>query len=74
MSRRPGYIIGDHWLEVAFGRICAGDQEQAVMADYGWVQFTDAERQAVEYAFCVGSGVDSVARRGRITGERMVTK
>jgi len=49
VSRRPGYIIGDHWLEVAFGRICAGDSEQAVLADYGWVQLTDAEREAVRF-------------------------
>lgn len=42
MSKRPGYILGDHWLETAFDRICAGDQEQAVMADYGWTQ---AERK-----------------------------
>jgi len=50
VSRRPGYIIGDHWLEVAFGRICAGDSEQAVLADYGWMQLTDAERQAIKVA------------------------
>lgn len=36
MSKRPGYILGDHWLETAFDRICAGDREEAVLEDYGW--------------------------------------
>jgi hypothetical protein len=49
---RPWYILGDHWLEVAFERICAGDNEDDVMDDYGWVRITDAERAAI--AWCVG--------------------
>jgi hypothetical protein len=49
MSKRPGYIIGDHWLEVAFARICAGDSEAAVMADYGWVRLADEEPEPPEH-------------------------
>lgn len=32
-----GYIIGMHWLSVAYERICAGEPQLEVMADYGWV-------------------------------------
>ena len=34
--RHPGYIIGDHWLQAAYTRICTGETEDEVMADYGW--------------------------------------
>ena len=34
----PGYIIGDHWLRAAYGRVSAGEKEDEVMADYGWVR------------------------------------
>ena len=44
---RPGYILGDHWLEVAYERICAGDREEKVMDDYGWVRLTREERDAI---------------------------
>jgi hypothetical protein len=40
----------EHWLEHAHGRIVAGDNELDVLADYGWVQITDAEREAIEVA------------------------
>lgn len=39
--------MSEHWLEHAHGRIVAGDSEPDVLADYGWVQLTDAERDAV---------------------------
>lgn len=35
-KRHPGYIVGDHWLQTAYSRICAGDDEAEVMADYGY--------------------------------------
>ena len=35
-KRHPGYIIGDHWLQAAYTRICTGETEDEVMADYGW--------------------------------------
>jgi hypothetical protein len=39
----------EHWLEHAHGRIVAGDDELEVLADYGWVRITDAEREAAEF-------------------------
>ena len=35
-KRHPGYIIGDHWLQAAYTRVCTGETEAEVMADYGW--------------------------------------
>ena len=32
-----GYIVGIHWLAAAYERICAGEPEAEVMADYGYV-------------------------------------
>ena len=40
--------MSEHWLQHAHGRIVAGDDELDVLADYGWVQITDAEREAIE--------------------------
>jgi hypothetical protein len=39
----------EHWLETAHGRIVAGDDELDVLADYGWVQLTDEEQEAVKW-------------------------
>ena len=30
------YVIGQHWLSVAYERICAGEDEMRVMEDYGY--------------------------------------
>ena len=35
-KRHPGYIIGDHWLQAAYTRVCTGETEDEVMTDYGW--------------------------------------
>ena len=35
-KRHPGYIIGDHWLQAAYTRVCTGEDVRDVMADYGW--------------------------------------
>ena len=35
-QRHPGYIMGEHWLQAAYTRICTGETEAEVMADYGW--------------------------------------
>lgn len=32
----PGYVIGAHWLETAYSRVCAGESEAEVLADYGY--------------------------------------
>jgi hypothetical protein len=42
--------MSEHWLEHAHGRIVAGDDELDVLADYGWVQITAEEREAIEFA------------------------
>lgn len=36
--RHPGYIIGNHWLETAYSRICAGEAEADVLRDIGLVR------------------------------------
>ncbi len=41
--RHPGYVIGSHWLETAYSRICAGEAEADVLRDCGWERVTDAE-------------------------------
>ena len=32
----PGYVIGSHWLETAYSRVCAGESEAEVLRDYGY--------------------------------------
>ena len=39
--------MSEHWLQHAHGRIVAGDSEPDVLADYGWVQITTDEREAI---------------------------
>lgn len=34
----PGYVIGSHWLETAYSRVCAGEAEANVLRDYGLVR------------------------------------
>ena len=34
----PGYVIGSHWLETAYSRICAGEAEAEVLRDIGLVR------------------------------------
>jgi hypothetical protein len=41
--RHPGYVIGNHWLETAYSRICAGEAEADVLRDCGWERVDDAE-------------------------------
>lgn len=36
--RHPGYIIGNHWLETAYERLCAGEAEDAILEDYELVR------------------------------------
>ena len=43
----PGYVLGSHWLETAYSRICAGEAEAEVLRDYGLVRVTDAELEAL---------------------------
>lgn len=39
--KHPGYIIGSHWLETAYSRICAGEAEADVLRDIGLARITD---------------------------------
>lgn len=43
-THHPDYIIGIHWLAAAYGRICAGEDEKAVMADYGYAYISLPDR------------------------------
>ena len=36
--RHPGYVIGNHWLETAYERLCAGEAEDAILEDYDLVR------------------------------------
>ena len=46
--------MSEHWLQHAHGRIVAGDSEPDVLADYGWVQITEAEHDALEFVVETG--------------------
>ena len=41
----PGYVIGSHWLETAYSRICAGEAEADVLRDCGWERVDEALRR-----------------------------
>ena len=51
-KRHPGYVIGNHWLETAYSRICAGESEDAILEDYELVReprLRDLRRDAERY-------------------------
>lgn len=41
----PGYILGSHWLETAYSRVCAGEAEADVLRDCGWERVDEALRR-----------------------------
>lgn len=50
--RHPGYIIGSHWFEIAYERLCAGEAEDAILEDYELVReprLRDLRRDADRY-------------------------
>ena len=56
-ATHPGYVIGSHWLETAYSRICAGEAEADVLRDCGWERVGDAEalrRDAERYRWLRG--------------------
>jgi len=62
----PGYIIGSHWLETAYSRICAGEAEADVLRDCGWERVTDAEalrRDAERYRWMTEDHQENETRR-----------
>lgn len=46
--RHPGYLIGNHWLETAYSRVCAGEAEADVLRDCGWERVDEALRRDAE--------------------------
>ena len=44
-QKHPGYVIGSHWLETAYSRICAGESEARVLRDCGWERVDKALRR-----------------------------
>jgi hypothetical protein len=57
-KRHPGYVLGNHWLQTAYERICAGEAEADVLADYGVTrtdQPSDALREARIAAYRQGA-------------------
>jgi hypothetical protein len=44
----PGYVIGSHWLETAYSRVCAGEAEAEVLRDCGWERVDEALRRDAE--------------------------
>jgi hypothetical protein len=52
--RHPGYLIGNHWLETAYERLCAGESEDAILEDYEVVReprLRDLRRNAERYCY-----------------------
>jgi len=67
--KHPGYVIGSHWLETAYSRICAGEAEADVLRDCGWERVTDAEalrRDAERYNWLL----NWLVRTGLLTAQR----
>ena len=46
--KHPGYVIGSHWLETAYSRVCAGEAEADVLRDMGWERVDEALRRNAE--------------------------
>jgi len=68
-KRHPGYVIGNHWLETAYSRVCAGEAEADVLRDCGWERVTDAEalrRDAERYRWLL----NWLVRTGLLTAQR----
>ena len=47
-QEHPGYVIGSHWLETAYSRVCAGEAEADVLRDMGWERADEALRRDAE--------------------------
>ena len=60
-KRHPGYVIGNHWLESAYERICAGEAEDDVLADYD-VQRVSAPQPAVATQSCVHCASERISQ------------
>ena len=47
-QEHPGYVIGSHWLETAYSRVCAGEAEADVLRDMGWERVDEVLRRDAE--------------------------
>lgn len=47
-QKHPGYVIGSHWLETAYSRICAGEAEADVLRDIGLVRIADGMAETAD--------------------------
>lgn len=65
-KRHPGYIIGNHWLESAYERICAGEAEDDVLRDYDVVRVTNQPKACAAKDCCIEvHGAGTCATCGR---------
>ena len=67
--RHPGYIIGNHWFETAYERLCAGEAEDAILEDYELVReprLRDLRRDAERYRWLL----IWLVKNGLLTWER----
>ena len=56
-KRHPDYVIGNHWFETAYERLCAGEAEDAILEDYELVReprLRDLRRDAERYRWVLG--------------------
>ena len=65
-QRHPGYVIGNHWLESAYKRICAGEAEDDVLRDYDVVRVTNQPKACAAKDCCIEvHGAGTCATCGR---------
>jgi hypothetical protein len=58
--RHPGYVIGSHWFETAYERLCAGEAEDAILEDYEVVReprLRDLRRDAERIGWLERNGI-----------------
>jgi hypothetical protein len=68
-KRHPGYLIGNHWLETAYERLCAGEAEDAILEDYEVVReprLRELRRDAERYQWLL----NWLVKTGLLTWER----
>ena len=64
-KRHPGYIIGSHWLETAYSRVCAGEAEADVLRDCGWERVRDAQALRRDAERLTDEQIDSATSKER---------
>ena len=64
-STHPGCIIGSHWLETAYSRVCAGEAEAEVLRDCGWERVRDAQALRRDAERLTDEQIDSATSKER---------